>query len=108
MDDCHSERSEESAFSLLGANVSVEDQPSAEHAFFNERGARCIVTVASENIAALQSLAAQYGVAANQIGRVTGDGMLRIQYKGRSVIDSSVESLRDVWANSLERTLFTK
>jgi len=104
---CHSERSE-SAFSLLGANVSFDHNFPAEHALFNERGARCIVTAAPENIAALQKIASQYGVAADQIGQVTGDGTLRIQYMGRAVIDSSVDTLRDIWANSLERTLQSK
>jgi len=33
---------------------------------------------------------------------------LRIEHKGRAVIDCSVESLRDAWAHSLERTLASK
>jgi len=92
----------------LGASASPAGDVPAESALFNEGGARCIVTVTPENIAALQSLAAQYGVAANHIGQVTGDGTLRIQYKGRAIIDSDVKKLRDIWANSLERTLLTK
>jgi len=47
-------------------------------------------------------------VAAHQIGQVTRDGSFRIEHKGHAVIDSSVESLRDVWAHSLERTLASK
>ena len=92
----------------VGAAIKMNDVGPAEHALFNERGARCVVTVAPENIAALQSVAAQYGVAAIEIGQVTNDGTLRIQYKGRAIIDSPVESLRDIWANSLERTLASK
>ncbi|HSC45120.1 MAG TPA: phosphoribosylformylglycinamidine synthase subunit PurL [Candidatus Acidoferrum sp.] len=92
----------------LGANVSLVDSAPAEHALFNERGARCIVSVAPENIAALQSLAAQYGVTASEIGQVTSAPSLRIEYKERAVIDSTVDSLRDIWANSLERTLAAK
>jgi phosphoribosylformylglycinamidine synthase II len=112
--NCHSEparlgeRSEESAFLLLGAIITVEDGLPAESALFNERGARCIVSLPPENIAALQKIASQYGVAADQIGQVTGDGALRIQYKGHPIIDSPVEKLRDIWANSLERTLLSK
>jgi phosphoribosylformylglycinamidine synthase II len=87
----------------LGAAIKINDQGSAESTLFNERGARCIVSVALEDIAALQTIAAQYGIAADQIGQVTGDGTLRIQHKGRAIIDSPVGKLRDIWANSLER-----
>src|SRR5262249_41547498 len=95
----HFERSEES----LGASLSITGGASAEAALFGERGARCVVSVEREKIGALRELAAQYGVAANEIGEVTGDGALRIELKGRAVIDSSVESLRDIWTTSLER-----
>jgi hypothetical protein len=47
-------------------------------------------------------------VAAQQIGQVIGGDVFRIEYKGRAVIDSSVATLRDAWAHSLERTLTTK
>jgi hypothetical protein len=36
---------------------------------------------------------------------VTQNADLRIQYEGSTVVDSPVETLRDVWAHSLERTL---
>jgi len=47
-------------------------------------------------------------VAAREIGHVIRGGAFRIQYKGRAVIESSVEALRDAWAHSLERTLATR
>jgi len=105
---CHSERSEESAFLHLGANVSADSSHPAESALFSERGARCIISLPPENIAALQKIASQYNVAAAQIGQVTGDGALRIQYKGHAIIGALVEKLRDMWANSLERILAAK
>jgi phosphoribosylformylglycinamidine synthase II len=92
----------------LGAMVNSRDGGSSEFALFNERGARCIVSLPPEKIGALQLIARQYGVAAEQIGQVTSTGSLRIEYKGRAVIDSGVEKLRDIWANSLERTLLSK
>jgi phosphoribosylformylglycinamidine (FGAM) synthase-like enzyme len=61
--------------------------------------------VAPAKLAALQGIARQYGVAASEIGQVTQDPSLRIEYKGRAIIDSPVENLRDVWGNSLERTI---
>ena len=86
----------------LGATLTVKDDGPAESALFGERGARSIVSVAPETIAALQSVAAQYGVAADPIGQVTADGMLSIQYKGRVIIDAPVKALRDIWADSIE------
>ena len=92
----------------LGANVSIGDGFSSEFAMFGERGARCVVSVTPAKLAALQAIARQYNVAANSIGQVTSNGSLRIEHKGRAVIGSPVETLRDLWANSLERTLQSK
>jgi phosphoribosylformylglycinamidine synthase II len=89
----------------LGANVKVEDAPSAEYALFGESGARAIVSVAPTFLAAVLETARQYGVAAQQIGQVIRDGAFRIEYKGSAVIESSVAKLHDTWAHSLERTL---
>jgi phosphoribosylformylglycinamidine synthase subunit PurL len=104
----HSERSlrsEESLFSSLGANVSLDDSDPAEYVLFGERGARAVVSVKPSSLARLLETARQCGVAARQIGNVVPDGAFRIQYKGRAVIETSVSSLRDIWAHSLERTL---
>jgi phosphoribosylformylglycinamidine synthase subunit PurL len=92
----------------LGATVSMEDGLAAEAALFGESGARCVVSLAPAKLAALQGIAQQYGVAASQVGQVTQDPVLRIERKGRAIINSPVENLRDVWANSLERTLQSK
>jgi phosphoribosylformylglycinamidine synthase subunit PurL len=93
----------------VGANVKWEDSDAAaEFALFGERGARCVVSVAPAKLAALQGIARQYGVEASEIGQVSSGPWLRIEYKGRAVIDSPVEGLRDVWGYSLERTLLAK
>jgi phosphoribosylformylglycinamidine synthase len=93
----------------VGANVKLEDRDAAaEFESFGERGARCVVSVAPAKLAALQGIARQYGVEASEIGQVTSGPSLSIEHKGRAVIDSPVEGLRDVWANSLERTLLAK
>ena len=101
----HSERSEESLFSSLGATVNLGDSLPAEFSLFSERGARAIVSVAPENLAAVLATARQYSVAAREIGQVTRGDALRIEYKGRVVIESPVESLCDAWANSIESSL---
>jgi phosphoribosylformylglycinamidine synthase len=96
------------AVSALGASVTIAESAAAEFAIFGERGARCVVSVAPAKLAALQAIAGQYTVAARQIGQVTADAALRIEYKGRAIIGSPIENLRAVWANSLERTLQAK
>ncbi|HVH70356.1 MAG TPA: AIR synthase-related protein, partial [Candidatus Dormibacteraeota bacterium] len=92
----------------LGANVKLEDPAPAEFTLFGERGARAIVSLAPENLAALLAIARQYGVAACEIGKVTRGDVFRIGHKGRAVIESAVEPLRDAWANSLERMVTGK
>jgi phosphoribosylformylglycinamidine (FGAM) synthase-like enzyme len=79
-----------------------------EFAVFGERGARAIVSLAPESLAAVLAIARQYSVAAREIGKVTRGDAFRIEQKGRLVIDSSVESLCDPWAYSLESTLKAK
>ncbi len=105
--NCHSERSprgEEPAFSL-GAVVNLTGTDPAEFSLFHERGARALVSVSPGNLAAALSTARQYGVTAQQIGKVTRDNSFRIEYNGHVAVGSDVPTLRDTWANSLERIL---
>jgi phosphoribosylformylglycinamidine synthase len=89
----------------LGANVSVDDPAPAEYVLFGERGARAIVSVSPENLAAVLAIARQYGVAASGIGKVTHNDVFRIEHKGHAVVESPVALLCDAWANSLERAM---
>ena len=92
----------------LSAEIQLSGADPTEFALFHERGARAIISVKPTQLAGVLETARQYGVAAQSIGQVIrGDGF-RIQYKGRAVIDSTLETLRDVWANSLERTLTSR
>src|SRR5258708_1438735 len=94
---------------VLAAIPNLENESStAEFAVFNERGARAIVSVTPSKLAAVLNTARQYNLAARELGQVTRDGSFRIEHKGRAVIESSVETLRDAWANSLELTLVGK
>ena len=86
---------------------STPDGP-AEHALFNERGARCVLSVSPTKLAAVLATARQYGVGAREIGKVKLNNALRIEYKGSAVVDSPIDSLRGIWANSLEQTLTSK
>jgi phosphoribosylformylglycinamidine synthase II len=89
----------------LGANVNLGDDTPSEHALFNERGARAVVSVSPTKLAAVLAIARQYNVAARDIGQVTREGSFCIKQKGRAVIDSPVDKLQATWGNSLERTI---
>jgi phosphoribosylformylglycinamidine synthase subunit PurL len=89
----------------LGASVEFAGESNAEFAFFGERGARVLLSVAPEQVAAVLATARQYSLGAFQIGKVTEDNALRIQYKGVTVISAPVPALKDQWAHSLERNL---
>jgi phosphoribosylformylglycinamidine synthase subunit PurL len=89
----------------LGANVMVPEDASAEYALFGERGARVVVSVSPEKLGSVRNTARQYGVGAHEIGKVTGDNTLRIEYKGRAVASAEVTGLKEIWAHSLERIL---
>ena len=89
----------------LGASVSFAENAPTEYALFGERGARCVVSVAPASLAAVLATARQYGVEAHELGKVTADAALRIKVQGHAAIDSPLDDLRDVWANSLERTI---
>ena len=93
------------ASGALGARVSLQEDASEEIALFGERGGRCVVSVAPTKLAALLETARQYGVGAREIGKAHLGNTLRIEYKGGAVIDCPVDSLRDVWANSLEQNV---
>jgi phosphoribosylformylglycinamidine synthase len=92
----------------LSAKISLDDPTGsgqAEFALFGERGARAIVSVKPSLVARVLEIARQYNVTAEQIGQVTRDKTLRIEYKGHAAIDSPVEELRDTWTHSLERAV---
>ncbi len=89
----------------LGASVELPEDAAAEYALFGERGARVVVSVSPEKLGALRTTARQYGVGAHEIGKVSRDNTLRIQYKGHAVISAAVPALRDIWAHALERSL---
>ncbi|PYT71979.1 MAG: phosphoribosylformylglycinamidine synthase subunit PurL [Acidobacteria bacterium] len=111
--DCHPEsprssRGEGPAFSSLSAAVHLDDNSPLEFSLFGERGARAIVSVSRESLAAVLAIARQYGVAAREIGKVTRGDAFCIELKGRAVIEFPVSSLRDAWANSLERAVTSR
>jgi phosphoribosylformylglycinamidine synthase subunit PurL len=88
----------------LSAKVSLTSKEADEAALFGERGARAIVSVTPENLAAVRRIAAQYEVALLEVGRVSR-GEFRIELNGRAVVSADPPSLIDAWAGALERLL---
>jgi phosphoribosylformylglycinamidine synthase II len=88
----------------LSARVSLTSREPDEAALFGERGARAVVSVTSANLARVLSIAAQYGVAAQEVGRVV-HSEFRIELNGRAVVSADVPSLTGAWAGALERLL---
>ena len=96
----------ESCFASDGfsARVSLMSKEPDEAALFGERGARAIVSVTPENVAAVRQIAAQYEVAVVELGRVAR-GEFRIQLNGQILVSAEVPSLADAWSGALARLL---
>src|SRR5579872_4972056 len=88
----------------LSAKVSLEGKQPAEAALFGEGGARAVVSVTPENVAAVRRIAAQYEVAVVELGRVTR-GEFRIELNGQAVVSAVLPTLADAWSGALERLL---
>ena len=88
----------------LSAQVSFTSKEADEVALFGERGARAVVSVTPENLAAVRRIAAQYEVALLEVGRVSR-AEFRIELNSRAVVSADPPSLIDAWAGALERLL---
>jgi len=95
----------ESCFTSEGLSAQISlpagDKP-AEAALFGEGGARAIVSVTPENVAAVRRIAAQYEVAVVDVGRVTR-GEFRIELNGRTVVSGAAPLLADDWNGAFGR-----
>ena len=88
----------------LSANVSLASKDPDEAALFGERGARAIVSVTPESVAAVRQIAAQYELATLDVGGVTR-GEFRIELNGRTVISAAAPLLADDWNGAFGRLL---
>jgi phosphoribosylformylglycinamidine synthase II len=101
----------ESCFGSEGLAAEVDVDPPgrgspAEAALFGERGARAIVSLSPSSLARANAIAAQCNVQSQRIGTVAC-GEFRIQYQGAPVIQGKADSFRQVWGESLGKTLET-
>jgi phosphoribosylformylglycinamidine synthase len=88
----------------LSAQISLTRKEPDELALFGERGARAVVSVTPENVAAVRRVAAQYDVAAVEVGRVAS-GEFRIELNGQMLVSAEIPSLADAWSGALGRLL---
>jgi phosphoribosylformylglycinamidine synthase len=88
----------------LSAEITLRGQAPAELALFGEAGARAIVSAPHAALAPLERLAAQWGVAAQVIGRVTR-GPFQLGFNGATALSGSPASLRAIWAGAIERAV---
>jgi phosphoribosylformylglycinamidine synthase len=88
----------------LSAEISLHDHSPAELALFGEAGARAIVSLPHAALAPLERLAAQWGVTARVIGRVTR-GPFQLSFNGATALSDSPASLRAIWAGAIERAV---
>ena len=88
----------------LSAHISLTGNQPAEAALFGEGGARAVVSVTPENVAAVLRVAAQYEVAAIEVGRVA-PGEFRIELNGQVAVSAEVSSLADAWSGTIGRLL---
>ena len=91
----------------FSAVISLTSKEPDEVSLFGERGARAVVSVTPESVAAVRRIAAQYEVAVVEVGRVTR-GEFRIELNGRTVVSAEVSSLADAWGGAFERLLGMK
>ncbi len=91
----------------LSADIKVDATAAdegAEIALFGERGARAVVSLPAASLARLEAIAAECGVQALRIGKVTR-GEFRIQYEDAPVIRGAIDSFRRIWAGLLEKAV---
>jgi phosphoribosylformylglycinamidine synthase len=96
----------ESAFASKGLSVNVElrgDLP-GELALFAENGARAVLSIPQASLAQLERVTAQWGVAAQVIGKVTR-GPFQLTYNGTLAISDNPASLQSIWAGAIERAV---
>jgi phosphoribosylformylglycinamidine synthase subunit PurL len=91
----------------LSAEITLHSDAPAELALFGEQGARAVVSAPRAALAPIQRLAAQWGVAAQVIGKVTR-GPFRLIFNGASALSDNPASLRAIWAGAIERAVLER
>jgi phosphoribosylformylglycinamidine (FGAM) synthase-like enzyme len=72
---------------------------------FGESGARAVVTVPPERMEDLLALAAKSGVPATAVGSVGNEGGQFVVERGKALISSPVNDLREIYFESIPRRM---
>ena len=104
-ESCFASAPARKAGDTLGAHITIKAGDPAESAIFGERGARVVISVSPTSLTAVLQTAQKCGVSAVQIGQVAANSIFRIELNGSAIIEEPVETLRELWAHSLERAL---
>ena len=97
----------EACFSGVGLEASLDSALGPQLALFAEFPSRIVVSVGENRLAALDLIAAQYGVRADSLG-VTRAGVFSLHVNGNSAVGSTVEELQAIWEQALPRKLKLK
>jgi phosphoribosylformylglycinamidine (FGAM) synthase-like enzyme len=88
----------------LGASIALDGAARTSALLFGETTGRALISFVPENEAAVRSLAREKGVPFSAAGWVGGD-RLRIEARGRQLIDEPVAALTDLWRSAFAHAL---
>jgi phosphoribosylformylglycinamidine synthase len=88
----------------IGATIALDGAARSTAILFGESTGRAIVSFSAENEAAVRGLASEMGVPFSAAGWVGGD-RLRIDGRGKPLIDEPVAALTELWRTAFRRAL---
>ena len=88
----------------IGATVSIETDLPVAFALFHEAPSRILLSVAEENLSAVDKIAEEYGVPALAVGQTGGDA-LTVNLNGQKLFSTAVQDLFQAWDAALEGML---
>ncbi len=94
----------EACFAGVGLEAKLESSLGPGLALFGEFASRIVVSVQENRLAALDSIAAQYGVRADPVGATQAE-VLSLSVNGNSAIRGSVKEFWQIWEQALEEKL---
>jgi phosphoribosylformylglycinamidine synthase II len=88
----------------LGATIVLDGAARPSSLLFGETTGRAVISFSPENEAAVRAAASEHGVPFSAAGWVGGD-RLRIDVRGRPLVDESVGALTALWRGAFARAL---
>ncbi len=88
----------------IGATIALDGAARSTALLFGESTGRVVVSFTLENEAAVRALASEKGVPFSAAGWVGGD-RLRIDGRGKPLVDEPVAALTDLWRNAFRHSI---